>query len=135
MLFRKEANGLPLIQCDLVLAGNETIAEHARRFCADVRIQATPVDTDLFRPRPRPERERPLVGWVGSPTAAYCLRAIVPALVESKASGIVYVSCDPATLARDLKALCLGGWQLSAVTAVDLFPHTAHVETVCSLRR
>lgn len=62
-------------------------------------------------------------------------KAIVPALVESKASGIVYVSCDPATLARDLKGLCLGGWQLSAVTAIDLFPHTAHVETVCSLRR
>jgi glycosyltransferase involved in cell wall biosynthesis len=40
------------------------------------------VDTDVFRPRPRPARERPLVGWIGSPTAAYCLKAIVPALAR-----------------------------------------------------
>lgn len=65
---------------DLVLAGNETIAEFASGHCDDVRVQPTPVDTDLFRPRPREERHRPLVGWVGSPTAAYCLKDILPAL-------------------------------------------------------
>ena len=62
-------------------------------------------------------------------------KVIVPALVGSKASRLVYVSCDPATLSRDIKALMSGGWQVSEVTAVDLFPHTAHVETVCRLDR
>lgn len=45
---------------------------------------------------------------------------------------IVYVSCDPATLARDLSRL--RGWRVSDVTCFDLFPQTAHVETVCVLQ-
>ena len=73
---------LILAQADLVLAGNETLAEHAGEFCDDVRVQPTPVDTDLYRPRPRPERARPLVGWIGSPTAAYCILDIAPALAR-----------------------------------------------------
>jgi glycosyltransferase involved in cell wall biosynthesis len=71
----------------VVLAGNETIAEHAGRLANDVRIQPTPVDTARFHPRERPERSRPLVGWIGSPTATYCLREILPAL--EKAAGAV----------------------------------------------
>jgi tRNA/tmRNA/rRNA uracil-C5-methylase (TrmA/RlmC/RlmD family) len=43
---------------------------------------------------------------------------------------IVYVSCDPATLARDTKALIAAGYRLASVTGFDLFPNTAHVETV-----
>ena len=48
---------------------------------------------------------------------------------------IVYVSCDSATLARDLKTLCTGGYELRRVRAVDQFPQTVHVETVCLLGR
>lgn len=44
---------------------------------------------------------------------------------------IIYVSCDPATLARDLSRL--PGWSISRITAFDMFPQTAHVETVCEL--
>jgi len=69
----------------LVLAGNPVIAEHAASYCDDVRIQPTPVDTERFRPRERSERERPLVGWIGSPTAAYCLRNIAGALTRAAA--------------------------------------------------
>jgi tRNA/tmRNA/rRNA uracil-C5-methylase (TrmA/RlmC/RlmD family) len=47
---------------------------------------------------------------------------------------IVYLSCDPATLARDLAALVAGGFALEAVEAFDLFPHTPHVEVLASLR-
>jgi len=61
--------------------------------------------------------------------------ALMPVLEKSDAERIVYVSCDPATLARDLKVLAAGGWRPERVAALDLFPHTPHVETVCLLRR
>ncbi len=61
--------------------------------------------------------------------------ALMPVLEKSDAERIVYVSCDPATLARDLKTLAVGGWRPVRVAALDLFPHTPHVETVCLLRR
>lgn len=50
-------------------------------------------------------------------------------------SEIVYVSCDPATLARDLKQLADGGWRVSAMHLVDLFPQTFHIETITVLQR
>jgi 23S rRNA (uracil1939-C5)-methyltransferase len=46
---------------------------------------------------------------------------------------IVYVSCDPATLARDVKLLSEKDYALRSVEAVDMFPRTFHVETVCCL--
>jgi len=48
---------------------------------------------------------------------------------------IVYVACDPVALARDLKGLLAGGYQIKALKAFDLFPHTHHVETIVSLVR
>ncbi len=48
---------------------------------------------------------------------------------------VVYVSCDPATLARDLKLLAAHDYRLVSVLAFDLFPHTPHVETVVRLER
>ena len=48
---------------------------------------------------------------------------------------IVYVSCDSATLARDLRTLCDGGYELKRVRPVDQFGHTVHVETVCLLSK
>ena len=52
-----------------------------------------------------------------------------------KPERIVYVSCDPATLARDLKILCEGGYELRKVRPVDQFGHTTHVETVVLLSK
>jgi 23S rRNA (uracil1939-C5)-methyltransferase len=48
---------------------------------------------------------------------------------------VVYVSCDPATLARDLRILLAGGYRIAQLRALDLFPQTAHVEVVARLER
>jgi 23S rRNA (uracil1939-C5)-methyltransferase len=48
---------------------------------------------------------------------------------------IVYVSCDPATLARDVEALVAAGWRLEEAVPFDLFPHTGHVEVLAVLGR
>lgn len=57
------------------------------------------------------------------------------AIVETAPERIVYVSCDSATLARDLKYLSEHGYELKRARCVDMFPQTVHVETVCLLER
>ncbi len=56
-------------------------------------------------------------------------------LAETGAPAIVYVSCDPATLARDVRALLSSGYEVSSVALADLFPQTFHLESVVELRR
>jgi len=56
-------------------------------------------------------------------------------LGEVAAPAIAYVSCDPATLARDLHALTRSGYNIQSITLADLFPQTFHIETIVQLRR
>lgn len=60
---------------------------------------------------------------------------VVDRLATLEPAAITYVSCDPATLARDLKLLAAKGYRPASVTAVDMFPQTFHVETVVQLGR
>ena len=72
---------------------------------------------------------------VVDPPRKGCDEACLSTMLQMKPSRIVYVSCDSATLARDLKILCDGGYQMKKVRAVDQFPHTVHVECVTLLQR
>ncbi|WP_417911933.1 class I SAM-dependent RNA methyltransferase [Candidatus Electronema sp. TJ] len=56
-------------------------------------------------------------------------------LPELRAERIVYISCDPATLARDLALLCGKGYALRRLIPIDMFPQTSHIETVAVLER
>lgn len=64
-----------------------------------------------------------------------CEKSLLEALVKMDPEKIAYVSCDPTTLARDLAILEQIGYKTMEVQPVDMFPHTAHVETVVKLKR
>ena len=76
-------------------------------------------------------------GLVIDPPRAGCQKVVLDALVENPISRIVYISCDPATLARDLHILChlQPAYDLRSVQPLDMFPQTAHIECVAILER
>ncbi|MGF6376526.1 23S rRNA (uracil1939-C5)-methyltransferase [Clostridiales Family XIII bacterium PM5-7] len=69
------------------------------------------------------------------PPRAGCDQRLLEAVVTAAPERIVYVSCDPATLARDVKYLSEQGYRFEEATPVDMFPWTGHVECVCLMSR
>lgn len=72
---------------------------------------------------------------VVDPPRKGCDEVTLQSMLTMKPKRIVYVSCDSATLARDLRILCDGGYELCEVTPVDQFGHTVHVECVILMQR
>ena len=108
---------------DAVSAAEAAAAESG----AAARFVAAPLERAL-------QRELPAELVLLNPPRRGVDRQVVDALLTKPPSRIVYVSCDPATLARDLKLLSQS-FELTACRGFDLFPQTAHVETVASLAR
>lgn len=82
----------------------------------------------------RAQREKPDRVVVDPPRAGVG-QDLMELLCEVTAERIVYVSCEPSTLARDLATAERCGWEIEDLRALDLFPHTHHVESVTVLRR
>ncbi|HZA88887.1 MAG TPA: 23S rRNA (uracil(1939)-C(5))-methyltransferase RlmD, partial [Solirubrobacterales bacterium] len=98
---------------------------NARFVCADARLGI----------RPLLERAgRPDVVLVDPPRAGLS-KKVVQRLVECDAPRIVYVSCNPTTLAPNAAQLAESGYRLRRVRAVDMFPQTPHIECVALLER
>ena len=72
---------------------------------------------------------------VVDPPRKGCDEKCLETIVKMAPKRVVYVSCDSATLARDLKYLCERGYEVRRVRACDMFPMTGHVETVCLLSK
>ena len=72
---------------------------------------------------------------VVDPPRKGCDEKCLSTMVQMAPKRIVYVSCDPATLARDLKFLCAEGYELQEVTPVDQFGHSLHIENAVLLTR
>lgn len=72
---------------------------------------------------------------ITDPPRAGCSREFLQSLLTLSPARIVYVSCNPETLARDLYSLTKGGYKVRKIQPVDLFPYTGHVECVVSLER
>jgi len=64
-----------------------------------------------------------------------CDKRLLAKLLSINPTKIIYVSCDPATLSRDIVVLALGGYEIKAIRPVDMFPWTGHVETVVLMSR
>ena len=99
--------------------------ENARFICADAGEAAEKLLA---------EGKRPEV-IVLDPPRKGCSEQTIKAAAGMAPDRIVYVSCDPATLARDCAAFKELGYEVEEATPVDLFPRTAHVETVCLLSK
>lgn len=69
------------------------------------------------------------------PPRAGCRPEVLQAVAQSGTRRVVYVSCDPATLARDIARLAGLDYELAEVQPVDMFPHTAHVECVARIEK
>ena len=69
------------------------------------------------------------------PPRSGCEGAVLNKILEFGPKRVLYVSCNPATLARDAKILREGGYRLEALRAFDMFPQTVHVETVAFMER
>lgn len=60
---------------------------------------------------------------------------LIPELLTTRPKMVVYVSCNPATLARDVKPALQSGYEIELLEVIDMFPQTNHIETLCVLRR
>ncbi len=130
--------GVGTFTLPLAAAAGEVIAvessAHAlgdlRRNLDEARLDAEVIPGDAARELPALEGIDTVV--VDPPRAGLSNEA-GRALIETRPARIVYVSCDPTTLARDIRLLRDSGYQLASVTPVDLFPQTYHVESVATL--
>ena len=72
---------------------------------------------------------------VVDPPRKGCDETLLETIIRMAPEKVVYVSCDSATLARDLKVLCGNGYELEKMRAVDQFPMTVHVETIVLIQK
>lgn len=92
----------------------------------NVELYESPVELGLTHLFALPSCDRALL----DPPRAGCDKAVIAALIKIAAPRIVYVSCDPATLARDARRLIAGGHHLVSAQPLDMFPQTHHIETI-----
>lgn len=78
------------------------------------------------------EKEKPNI-LVLDPPRAGCTKKVLESILKSKVEKIIYVSCNPATLARDLAILKEGKFQIKSIQPIDMFPHTYHIECIALL--
>ena len=96
---------------------------NARFFCADAGEAAARLEREGIRPD----------AVIVDPPRKGCSEELLRVITSMAPDKLIYVSCDPATLARDCARLSADGWRVVSYTPVDLFPRTAHCETVAEL--
>ena len=100
-------------------------ADNARFICADASQAAIQLKSEGIKPD----------CIVVDPPRKGCDSTLIEAICQMSPGRIVYVSCDPATLARDIRIFAEKGYKVCKAVPVDMFPRTAHVETVVLMSR
>ena len=126
---------LPLAErADYVFA-----VESAASSVRDLRRNMEGIDGEIEVIGGDSARELPTLGHLDAlvvdPPRAGLAKGVAESIAASKAERVAYVSCDPATWARDIARFANVGYELVKATPVDLFPQTFHVETVSILKR
>jgi 23S rRNA (uracil1939-C5)-methyltransferase len=119
---------ITLVEGDSVSARD--LEANARPFLERTRVERSSVEDFL-----RHSQAAPAATFVVDPPRTGMSREAVQGILRVTPARLLYVSCDVATLARDVRGLVDGGYALEQISAFDLFPNTAHVESVCLLRR
>jgi 23S rRNA (uracil1939-C5)-methyltransferase len=96
-------------------------------------IEASSLTTEQFL-RKKPNANKPDLVVLDPPRSGLGPK-VTSSLLGTGAERATYVSCDPATLARDLRVFVDAGYKIASINLVDLFPQTYHLETVVKLRR
>jgi 23S rRNA (uracil1939-C5)-methyltransferase len=137
--------GIGFLTLPLARAGLRGIAvESDRRAVADLafNLAEAGLSASVEAVAARAERESELATWLAGadlllvdPPRVGLDARVRDEIARSGPPVVVYVSCDAATLARDLAVLVRNGYRLASVLAFDLFPQTTHVETIVRLER
>ena len=126
---------LPLAATGATIVGVESAGSSVR----DLRRNAHEADLDITVVGGDATRELPALGaldvLVVDPPRAGLMPEIIASIAATNAKRVVYVSCDPATWARDVARLNEVGYNLQVATPVDLFPQSYHIETVSLLQK
>ena len=100
------------------------LKRNAAAYAGDLHVVVASVEDYLLRRNPR------AATILVDPPRTGMSREAMQSIVRARAERIVYVSCDPATMARDARRLVDGGYDLKSLQAFDLFPNTPHVESL-----
>ena len=119
------AEVVPQAVDDAIANAQRNHIENARFLCADAGEAARYLEGEGVRPD---------VVCVDPPRKGLA-EDVVDTIADMGPQRVVYVSCDPGTLGRDVKRFAGRGYTLKKAVAVDMFPHTAHVETVVLLSK
>jgi 23S rRNA (uracil1939-C5)-methyltransferase len=119
------ADAVRLVEGDPVSAAD--LEENAEPFGDRVSVERTSVETYLAGLH---NESRPALTFIVDPPRTGMTKLALAGILRAKPPRIVYVSCDVATLARDTRTLLDAGYGLGHLTGIDLFPNTAHVESV-----
>jgi 23S rRNA (uracil1939-C5)-methyltransferase len=115
----------------VAVEGDPSAAADLKRNAAPLGVEAHAGAVETFLARARVAPHTVIV----DPPRTGMSKAATAGVVGLRAPRVVYVSCDIATLARDARVLADAGYRIAALRAFDLFPNTAHVETVISFAR
>jgi tRNA/tmRNA/rRNA uracil-C5-methylase (TrmA/RlmC/RlmD family) len=128
------AEHVTLVEGDPVSGAD--LADNAEPFGDRVRVERRSVEAFLAGPlRMDPAARGTRPTYIVDPPRTGLSRDAMRDIIRASPARLVYVSCDVATLARDTRALLDAGYALETLTGIDLFPNTAHVESVAVFAR